>query len=236
MKAASLLFAVVFLLAAVTAAYAQSLPPKAAMPLHFPYVLARYTTAFEEGEVERNTNIKLAARRMNGRVILPRQEFSFNETVGPRETETSDFEAAPVLTSKGKSLGLGGGICQVAGTLYNAALLANLGIMERHPHSQVVRYLPPGRDATVAQDGTDLVLKNTSEQAVRLKAEVSGNHLTFSFWSPQPKKSDVQIITTPRSPGIPGYRVGVVAERVVIRDGKVVRRERLSEDRYRGRL
>jgi vancomycin resistance protein YoaR len=228
--------AFVVCLIAFSAAFAQTSRTKPVPPARFPFLLARYTTAFEEGEIERNTNIKLAARRINGQIIAPREEFSFNRAVGPRETETSDFEAAPVLTSKGKMLGLGGGICQVAGTLYNAALLANLGIMERHPHSQVVRYLPPGRDATVAQDGTDLVLKNTSEQPVRLKAEVRDNHLTFSFWSPQPKKSEVQIVTTSRPAGIPGYRVGVITERVVVREGKIVRRERLSEDRYRGRL
>jgi len=173
---------------------------------------------------------------MNGRVLASQKTFSFNETVGPRETEASDFEAAPVLTTKGKALGLGGGICQVSGTLYNAALLANLGIMERHPHSQVVRYLPPGRDATVSQDGTDLVLKNNADYPLRLKAEVSGNHITFSFWSPQPKKTEVQIVTTARPPGVPGYTVAVVAERIVARNGKTIRRERLSEDRYRGHL
>jgi len=110
----------------------------------------------------RNNNIKKACQYMNGTIIKPGKEFSFNKTVGQR-TAARGFKEAKVIAGGQYEMGLGGGICQVSSTLYNAVIKAGLTATERHPHAFPSTYLPLGQDATVDWPHLDFKFKNTTD-------------------------------------------------------------------------
>ena len=116
---------------------------------------------------ERYTNIKLASEAIHGMILAPGQVFSFNDTVGER-TPARGYKDAPVDNQGVEDVGIGGGICQVSGTLFNACMRANLEIVERHHHSIPSAYLKKGRDATVDWGKYDLKIKNSYDKPVLL--------------------------------------------------------------------
>jgi vancomycin resistance protein YoaR len=139
-------------------------------------VLGIYRTAFNPGVPERMHNLKTAAAALNNVIIYPGQNFSFNTWIGPRMVNTGYKEAQVVL--KGKLVpGIGGGVCQVSSTLYNAVLLANLEIVKRYNHSLPSAYVPLGRDATVVDGGLDLIFRNSLATPILLTAEVEPPYL-----------------------------------------------------------
>ena len=131
----------------------------------------------------RISNIRLACTRFDGKVLTPGERFSYNDVVGERTAEAG-FKVAPTYSGTAHIDGLGGGICQVSSTLYNAALESNMEINERTCHTMLVGYLPPGLDATVDWPDTNFVFTNTSAYPVKLKAGVddSGRKLTIEIW------------------------------------------------------
>ena len=131
----------------------------------------------------RISNVRLACTRFDGKVLTPGERFSYNDVVGERTAEAG-FKVAPTYSGTAHIDGLGGGICQVSSTLYNAALQANLEINERTCHTMLVGYLPAGLDATVDWPDTNFVFTNTSPYPVRIKAGVddSGRKLTIEIW------------------------------------------------------
>lgn len=122
--------------------------------------LSAFTTYFSADSAERSHNIRLASQFINGAVIMPDETFSFNGTVGAR-TEERGFKKANIIEDGKFVQGTGGGVCQVSTTLYNAALLSGLEIVEYHPHSLQVGYVAPSRDAMVSGNYFDLKFKNT---------------------------------------------------------------------------
>lgn len=136
--------------------------------------LASFSTCFDNGNAPRSSNIRLAASRINGTVLLPGQTASFNEIVGPR-TQSSGFKTAKIIIDGRFVDGVGGGVCQVSTTLYNAALLSGLTIEEFHPHSLAVSYVSPSRDAMVSGSSFDLKIKNNKSTPVyiRMNADLS---------------------------------------------------------------
>jgi len=110
---------------------------------------------------ERTTNLELAAYRLDGVMLFPGEEFSYNDAVGERTLEAG-FKKAKVIDSHGYTEGIGGGICQVASNLHAAALMAGLDISERYPHRFRVKYMPPGLDATVDYGKKDLKIVNNT--------------------------------------------------------------------------
>jgi vancomycin resistance protein YoaR len=124
-------------------------------------MLSSYTTVFKNEDANRTDNIKLAALKTNGTLLYPGSIFSFNEIVGPREKECGFKEALEIVDGEFVP-GIGGGICQVSSTLYNAVLLANLDIVERSNHSRPLSYVPLGQDATVAYDALDFKFSNNT--------------------------------------------------------------------------
>jgi vancomycin resistance protein YoaR len=121
--------------------------------------LGNFSTYFDVGNINRSSNLRIAASALNGAVVPPGQEFSFNVAVGPREFSTGYKEAMIIIQNEFQP-GVGGGICQVSSTLYNAVLLANLPIVERHNHSVAVAYVPTGTDATVTYQSKDFRFRN----------------------------------------------------------------------------
>ena len=145
-------------------------------------LLSNYTTQFNPNQKERTHNIMLAAKAIDGKLLKPGEEFSFNQIVGPRTVETG-YQTAIVIEGDKFVPGLGGGICQVSSTLYNAVRLASsLSITERSHHSLAVTYVPPGQDATVAYPLLDFKFRNDSDGYLLIRSLVNSNTVAISIF------------------------------------------------------
>ncbi|MDR1100837.1 MAG: VanW family protein [Clostridiales bacterium] len=143
-------------------------------------VLAEYTTNFNEGLIGRSQNVRLAAKNINGAVILPQKNFSFNETVGER-TYATGFADGLVFSGGQVIEGVGGGICQTSSTLYCTVLYADLEVVERHNHNFAIAYAPLGQDATVSYGALDFVFKNNTEFPIKVVAETGRGTLRIKI-------------------------------------------------------
>lgn len=141
-------------------------------------VVAEFSTNFSSGNRPRSSNIKLASAKLNGIVLLPGDKMGFNETVGKR-TAAGGYKEAGVYVNGRHDTGIGGGICQVSTTLYNASLFANLKIVERSNHSLPVPYVPLGRDATVNYGAQNLIIQNNMTTPIVVVSEYVPGKLTF---------------------------------------------------------
>lgn len=203
---------------------------------------------------ERANNIRLATESINGKVVMPGDTFSFNDTVGQRTAEKG-YEAAPVIIGNQVDSGLGGGICQVSTTLYNAVLRANIKPVERSHHTLPSHYVPLGMDATVDYGNLDYKFTNTLKYPIYIASDASGNDVTFTIYSnssltatsvditsevyqtlqPQTQYQDdstipvgqTQVVQNPYT----GYKVKVYKN--VIQNGNAVSHEVISDDFYK---
>ena len=214
--------------------------------------LAHFVTHYSE-RGNRARNIIVACQRINGVVLKPGDVFSYNQVVGPRDM-SAGFRMAPVIIHGELKPGMGGGVCQVSSTLYNAVALAGLEIVSRSHHAFPVHYVPPGRDATVAYGSIDFRFRNNTSSPVAIAANGTGGRVEMRvFGRPKPGvrisllrtrvqswPAPVQIVHDPSLPlgvrrvlnrGHAGHRVTVL--RVVAEGDRVVRREVLSVDHYR---
>lgn len=146
------------------------------MLAHLETVLSSYSTPFNPGKVDRTHNLRLAMGFINKTVLKPGEEFSMNSIVGPRVSEKG-YKDAPIFLSGEVKPSTGGGVCQVATTLYNAALFANLKMLERHHHSRPVDYAPVGRDATVYYGQLDLRFRNSLQHPILIIGYIEGSRL-----------------------------------------------------------
>ena len=164
--------------------------PTETKPRVNPYgqTLGTCTTKFARSNTNRNTNIQLATKACNGYVIQPGATFSFNTVVGQR-TKARGYKEAGVYVNGQTDTGVGGGICQVSSTLFNAALESNMTIVARRAHSLPVSYLPRGRDATVSWGGPEFKFKNPYDYPVMIGTyyDKSGK-LTMSILGPADAK------------------------------------------------
>jgi len=214
----------------------------------YPHLWGGFSTSLAARSPEQRGNAGRAALDLDGTIIPPGALFSFNDLVGARDA-LKGYRPAPIINDRGDLSDVpGGGICQLATTIYNAALEAGLEIVERHPHSRSVGYVPPGRDATIVTWRKDLKVRNPHSQPVLFRVAVAGNRLTAGFWSTVNKSFQVKILTDfivvdPQAvvsnsgghagailqPGRQGY--SVVTRRRLIRGG-VMKEEVLSRDFY----
>jgi len=144
--------------------------------------LGRYST-WLSGSAGRIHNIRLGASLLNHTVLLPGEIFSFWAAHGPT-TAARGFKKAPVIIGEAFVTDLGGGVCQVSTTLYNAALEAGLEIVQRHPHSKRVWYVPIGRDAAVSFDWLDLKFRNTTDYPLVIRGGTGGGRVWFEILGP----------------------------------------------------
>ncbi len=154
----------------------------------FPDLLASYTTSYASSNSNRSTNIALAASKINGTVLMPGEEFSFNGTVGKR-TAAAGFKIAGVYSNGQVTNDYGGGICQVSSTLYNSVLRANLEITNRVNHTFTVGYVPIGLDATVSWGSPDFKFKNSRSYPIKIVATTANKKITVSVYG---LKEDVE--------------------------------------------
>ena len=219
----------------------------------FPDKLATYSTSYASSNANRSTNIALAASKINGTVLMPGEEFSFNGTVGKR-TAANGFKTATVYSNGQVTTDYGGGICQVSSTLYNTVLKANLEITNRVNHTFTVGYVPIGLDATVSWGAPDFKFKNNRSYPIKIVATTSNKRLTISVFG---LKEDVEyevelvsyktgtipystVYTTDSSLGKGKTKVvqsgsngaTSVAYKILKLNGKEVSRTLLSKDRY----
>jgi vancomycin resistance protein YoaR len=206
-------------------------------------VLGTYTTKFSVSDKERNFNLKLAASKVNGFVMKPGEEFSFNAIVGDR-TEKEGYKVAHVITAGEMVDGLAGGTCQISTTLFAASFFAGLDVVKQSPHSRPSVYAPLGLDATVVYPTTDLKLKNSYDFPVVIHYRVArGEALVEILGKPRPydkivfegevleetpypteERLDELLatgLTTTDQPGFNGYKIK--RDRKFIKDGKTVK-------------
>ena len=147
----------------------------------FPDLLAEFSTKYAASNVNRTTNLRLAANKINGTVLIPGQTFSYNKVVGAR-TIAAGYKEAAIYQNGQVVDGLGGGICQISTTLFNAALFANLKIVEIHNHQFVPSYVGAGRDATVVYGAKDFQFTNSRKYAIKITCSVSGGIANFKIY------------------------------------------------------
>lgn len=146
----------------------------------FPYLISSYTTKYDASNTNRSGNLKIAVDKINGTVLMPGEEFSYNEIVGKR-TIQEGYTNAKIYENGQVVDGLAGGICQISSTLYNAVLLANLEITERRNHSYTTTYVPAGRDATVVYGTQDFKFKNSRTYPIKIEAKVANGIAEFKI-------------------------------------------------------
>jgi vancomycin resistance protein YoaR len=160
---------------------------------HLDTVLGSYSTEFNPGQVGRTQNLRLATAEINKSVVMPGDVFSVNQKVGERSPERG-YRVAPIFGEGGTLRDdYGGGLCQVASTLFNAALRANMRIIERSQHNRMVTYVPLGLDAMVTYGNVDMRFQNSAEFPVLILGNVSGNTLTFRIIGSKSDKAEVKI-------------------------------------------
>jgi vancomycin resistance protein YoaR len=142
-------------------------------------IMGIYSTQFDPSKPDRVQNLKTACSALDNSLIYPGQNFSFNTWVGPRVTEAG-YKEAPVIFMGKLVPGVGGGVCQVSSTLYNAVLLSNLKIIQRFNHSLPSTYVPIGRDATVVYGGIDFIFENANQNPILIVAKVESPFVTIA--------------------------------------------------------
>ncbi|OPJ63980.1 VanW family protein [Clostridium oryzae] len=215
--------------------------------------IASFTTDFSSSPDGRCRNIELSSKSINGRLIMPGQNFSFNAAVGKRTTERG-YRTAPVLADGRVDSGIGGGICQVSSTLYNAILRSGIKPFEREHHTIPSSYVKLGLDATVSWNDIDFKFKNTLRYPIYVEAHTENKKLQINIYSNSSllKRKYVILnnvykvipcltknIKDPRLPkgkivfvqaGHDGYAVKV--KRDVYENNKLVKCETISNDMY----
>lgn len=161
----------------------------------FKQTLSKYTTIYDAGNYNRAHNVALAAKTINGTILLPGETFSYNGTLGNTNAakgykEASAYAGGKVIQS------YGGGICQVSSTLYNAVLYANLEVVERYNHSYAVSYVPAGRDATVAYGGKDFKFKNSRSYPIKIVASAKNGVVSISIKGIKEEKEYEVVLTS----------------------------------------
>ena len=197
----------------------------------YPDLLSTFTTYYGTGDVNRNTNIALAAKSINNVVLMPGEVFSYNTLIGDCSTKNG-YRAATIYLNGELSTGVGGGICQVSTTLYNAVLRSNLEIVQRRNHSLGVTYVPAGQDAMVSIGTSDFQFKNNREYPVKVVAYTGKGSVTCQIYG---LKNDTEYEVKLQSRTIEKneQKYKVETYKVLYLNGKEVSRTWLSTDTYK---
>ncbi|NLX76678.1 MAG: hypothetical protein GXZ01_04790 [Clostridiaceae bacterium] len=219
------------------------------------YKLGEFETSFNPANEPRVHNIKTACSKINQKLLLAGEEFSMDMALGDR-TERNGYKTAKVIVNNELVDGLGGGICQVASTIYNTVLLSGLEVLERRNHTLPLSYIEMGRDATISQGYIDFRFRNNTGYAILIEAKTAANRVIVTIWGCEPEiKTFIRIrtrivekiepegiekITDPSlKPGEtvvireakPGYKVEVYRD-VMDMSGKLIKTDLISVDTY----
>lgn len=219
-------------------------------------IIGEFSTSFKGSSYGRIQNIKVSANAVSNLLIMPGEQISFNDTVGTINSKYGYMEA-PVILNGELTPGMGGGVCQSSTTLYNALLLADVSIVERHPHSIAASYVPRGTDGAVASGYLDLKFKNDFDFPIYIASKTIGNNIHFYIYGDTRSKDYsvkiepeliqtlpykvVEVLDQNAEPGSKvltqegrtGYKVKTYKS--IIKDGKVIERNLINSDYYRER-
>jgi len=226
----------------------------AAVHIRHEVEIASFSTSIEDRTEDQISNLQLAASRIDGYVLKPGDVFSFNEVVGER-LQSWGYKGAPTIYHGRMIYTPGGGLCQLSSTLYNGALLAGFEIIERTPHVWTINSVGPGRDAAILYSGKaslDLKFRNNYNFPAKLSVEIREKKIILRVLAAEKPDYDIyidvnvlQVFPAPRYPNFPrgqderststpkgkdGFKVKVY--RVFSKNGKIVKRETISVDRY----
>ncbi len=210
---------------------------KEARALRIERQFASYATLYS-GTPDRIRNLQLAVGLLDGARIAPGATWSFNERVGPR-TEERGFRSAPVIIDGEYEEGVGGGVSQVATTVFNAAWEAGIKIAERSAHALYISRYPTGRDATVNYPDVDLKLRNDTNRWIVLKAGYDESGIVVRVLGGGPERrvesiaGELETTGPPKVERIPDPTL-FVGERVVVEDGEPSRSVRVERIVYQG--
>ena len=197
----------------------------------FPDLLSTYSTNYAVSNRNRTTNLILAANKINGTVIMPGETFSYNKVVGAR-TISAGYREAPIYVEGKVVDGVGGGICQITTTLYNAVVYANLEIVQRTNHQFVPSYAPASRDATVVYGAIDFQFKNNRQYPIKLVCSVANGVANFQIFGLK-QEDDCEVQISAYETGRSRTAIYSEAYKILKRDGKIISQELLSRDMYK---
>lgn len=197
----------------------------------FPDLLSNFSTRYATSNRNRTTNLILAANKINGTVLMPGETFSYNKVVGAR-TIAAGYKEAPIYVKGEVVDGLGGGICQITSTLYNAVIYANLEITQRTNHQFVPSYVTASRDATVVYGAIDFQFKNNRNYPIKLVCSVSGGVANFKIFGLK-QDDDCEVQISSYETGRTSTAIYSEAYKIVKRGGQVIDRQLLSKDTYK---
>lgn len=217
-------------------------------------VIGEYSTSFKTSTKDRAENIKLSADSFRGKMLLPGEELSYNDTTGPRDSKFGYKEANVILNGE-LTPGVGGGVCQTSTTMYNALLLSNLTILERHPHSIPPAYIKHGQDAAVAYGYLDLKFRNDFDYPIYIDTKTT-NERVYIYIYGDLKSKDYTVKVEPEiietipggveevydgslnpgeklhvQKGRTGYKVKTYKS--IIKNGKTIDKKQITSDYYR---
>lgn len=215
--------------------------------------LGSFKTTFTSGN-SRAKNIANAASRINGTVLMPGEEMSASDAMGSR-TKENGYLAAGAYLNGAVIQSLGGGVCQVSTTLYNAVLNAELEITERYAHSMVVDYVPAAKDAAIAEGSKDLKFKNNTDAPIYIEGFTKGGSITFTIYGMETRAENREVkyesktlsttAATSKFVEASGSTLGTIKRtssghtgkkaelwKVVYEDGKEVSREKVNTSSY----
>ena len=152
-------------------------------------LLGKYSTSYATSTAARANNVKVAAGYINGTVVYPGKTFSVIKTIKER-TEENGYQSAPEYSSGKVVEGIGGGVCQVSTTLYNAVINAELEVVERSPHSMVVAYVDVSRDAAISGDYKDFKFKNNTDVPIYIAGAADGGVLSFRIYGEETRAAN----------------------------------------------
>ena len=217
-------------------------------------LLGTYQTYYGDATSGSATNIEAGATHVNGSIVMPGEEFSANEVMEPY-TEEEGYTSSGSYENGMLVQTMGGGICQVSSTLYNALLFAEVEITERMPHSMLVDYVEPSMDAAIADDVKDLKFVNNYDVPIYIEAKTENGYLTFNIYGKETRSADrelefisetldteepegLRFVATEDSAGtyevVSGSRTGASAQlwKVVKENGKEISREVINTSNY----
>ena len=192
--------------------------------------LGSYTTRFNADNVKRTINVKLGIKAVDGTLLSPNEVFSLNKTIGER-TQARGYRTSIIFVNGYKVPGVGAGISQVTGTLFNAALLSGLEIVSYQTHSRPVSYIPIGRDATVAWGSFDMKFKNNTQAPIYVAYKTSGSRAIATLYGAQKAKPDKVTIK------VNSQNIGPLEKKAQlyrwIRRGKQTTKQKVGDSHYK---
>ena len=195
-------------------------------------LLAEFSTKFSSNDSNRVTNIVLSAKATSDVLLMPGEEFSYNNLTGKR-TKSNGYKDAPVIINGKLEQDVGGGVCQVSSTLFNSVLYSGLDVTSRRNHSLKSSYVSIGRDAMVSDGGSDFRFKNPYSHPVYIKNTVSNGVITSKIYGNASDKKNISIKVEPYTTG------GLDAAKTYIEyrdsNGNVIRTQYISNSVYKNK-